>query len=169
MVKMTLPKASLSAHKKPINTTKISIDPILSKITLLASQLPPNSPSNSNLNPLQDLINLFNSIKLNLPSTTTSKLLELNRQSIHTGLHSIKTIFETLISQGRLHGILKSAKKVKLNSGKEVIKESEGVAAVRIWLNQRWEEYITRVVEVSTAHWDAGVRVSRFVDYLNIL
>lgn len=169
MVSMKLPKASTSSSTIKSTTTTTKINPILNKITYLSSLLPPNSLSTtSNLNPLGDLINLFKSFSLN-PVNSNAVELELNRQIQQTSLHSLKSIFESLIIQGRLNGIFKStasSKKVKLNNltssgGNGVsVKESESVTAVRIWLNKRFEEYIERVIEISTCHWDSGVRVS---------
>ncbi|GAA5982170.1 hypothetical protein JCM10908_004766 [Rhodotorula pacifica] len=132
------------------------------RISQLAASLPPSAPASASLNPLADLIDLYASLPLALPATTTTtKEWEENRQLVHTALHSLKGVFEHLIKHGRLHGVLKNAKRVKGSEGATTkAKEDETVARVKEWLKDRWDEYLQQTARVVSAHWDSGVRLS---------
>lgn len=154
--------SSIKPTTKHVTTTTTAPDAILSQIQLLTSQLPPAAPSSSSsLNPLADLVQLFNSLPLSLPPTATVQQQQLNRQQVHTALHSLKAIFQHLIQQGRLHGILK-AKKAKLLAvgGVEVVQD-QSVLAVKQWLNQRFAEFLAKAALVVGQHWDTALRVGR--------
>lgn len=155
MVGMKLPRS------KPARVVAVAptVDATLSEITRLASILPPAAPASSDLNPLSDFIQLFRKIPLELTAGAKASALETNRQAVHTALHTLKAIFEHLIEGGRLHGVLKTGKRQKGIDGKEVVREEKSVEAVRVWLNERWHEYLVKCVEVATQHWDTGVRV----------
>ncbi|GAA5849657.1 hypothetical protein JCM8547_000524 [Rhodosporidiobolus lusitaniae] len=153
--KATKPSASTS---KPASS-----DSVLTRLSHLAALLPPSAPVSASLNPLADLVDLYSNLPLSLPSSATAKEREKNRQEVHAALHTLKGVFEALIKQGRLHGVLKSAKRVKVDTKdgrKEVAKEDETVAKVKAWLKDRWEEYLSRTAEVVGGHWDSSVRVS---------
>lgn len=135
-------------------------------ISRLAASLPPSAPASASLNPLADLIDLYASLPLAVPDRATTKQREQNRQAVHAALHSLKAVFEHLIKHGRLHGVLKSAKRVKgpeLAGGSRA-KEDETVLRVKEWLSERWKEYLDATAKVVSAHWDSGVRVSRAFD-----
>ena len=146
----SLPKAKSAKASKPAASTSSAASP-LAQITALASRLPPSAPANSDLNPLADLVALFASFNNSLPASASLAQLEANRQAVHTGLHTLKATFESLINAGRLHGQLKH--KVP---GKEADKSVE---AVKLWLGQRWTDYLTHAALVVGSHWDVGVRV----------
>ncbi|GAA5924671.1 hypothetical protein JCM1841_006381 [Sporobolomyces salmonicolor] len=136
---------------------------ILTRISHLAASLPPSAPSSASLNPLADLIDLYASIQLSLGPSATPKQLEKNRQEVHTALHTLKAVFEALINAGRLHGVLKGAKRVKVDTpeGRKIqAKEDESVQKVKAWLKERWEDYLTKTAQVAGGHWDSSVRLS---------
>ncbi|GAA5968774.1 hypothetical protein JCM11641_000727 [Rhodosporidiobolus odoratus] len=133
------------------------------RISHLAAQLPPSAPASASLNPLADLVDLYRSTSLSVADDAPNKDRERNRHEVHTALHTLKGIFEALIKQGRLHGTLKTAKRVKVDTAdgrKEVAKEDESVLKVRGWLKARWEEYLSRTADVVGGHWDSSVRLS---------
>lgn len=152
---MSLPKRA--APRKP-PAPAAAPDATLASITRLGSLLPPAAAAGADLNPLLDLLALFAALPLTFPASATPAVLEANRQAVHAALHLLKSIFESLISQGRLHGQLKaSVKRAKGLTGEA--QGSGNVEAVKLWLRQRWTEYLERAVEIVGAHWDAGVRV----------
>ncbi|GAA6027656.1 hypothetical protein JCM8097_007968 [Rhodosporidiobolus ruineniae] len=149
--------------KPTASTSKAPVESALTRIAHLASLLPPSAPSTASLNPLADLVQLYQSLNLALPAPATSKDRERNRQDVHAALHTLKGVFEALIKQGRLHGVLKTAKRVRVDSAegrKEVAKEDESVQKVKAWLRERWEEYLGKTAEVVGGHWDGTVRLS---------
>lgn len=147
----SLPKAKQATASKPAASTSSSSPSLLAQITILASALPPSAPANSDLNPLADLVALFQSLPSSLPPTASPSQLEANRQAVHTGLHTLKAIFETLIAGGRLHGTLKARQ-----AGQQADKSVE---AVKQWLGVRWNDYLAKAADVVGEHWDVGVRV----------
>lgn len=155
-----------TTHSLSSSTNSTTTDAVLHQIQLLTSQLPPAAPANSSLNPLADLIEIFTNIPLHLTASAsapppTQLQLQQNRQQTHSALHSIKAIFESLISHGRLHGKLKqSSKKGKLTRGGQV-QEDDTVEKVKRWLNDRWAEFLSKATKVVQGHWDPTVRVSR--------
>lgn len=150
----SLPKAKApKAPKASTSTSSSSAPSPLSQITLLASQLPPSAPANSDLNPLADLVSLFASLPTTLPSNAAPAALEANRQGVHTGLHALKAIFEALIAAGRLHGQLRALK------DKQAKAQDKSVEAVKAWLGERYGEYLAAAGRVVGEHWDVGVRV----------
>lgn len=168
MAPSSLPKKarSLSSSKPVVPSSSTSSPPstLLAKITSLSHSLPPIAPHNAILNPLADLITLFSSLPLSLSSSTTPPTdLELNRQAVHTSLHSIKACFEALISQGRLHGVLKG-KKQKIGgagggNGEGKGESDDAVQKVKQWLQGQWNDYLAAAAKVVGGHWDTGVRV----------
>jgi len=147
---------------KPVATTS-KAESTLTRISHLSASLPPSAPSSASLNPLADLIDLYSSLKLNLSAEATPKELERNRQEVHTALHTLKAIFECLINAGRLHGVFKAAKRSKMageSNSKAESKEEAIVEKVKVWLKERWEDYLAQTAKVAGAHWDSTVRVS---------
>ncbi|GAA5963703.1 hypothetical protein JCM3765_003552 [Sporobolomyces pararoseus] len=135
----------------------------LTKISHLSSSLPPSAPSSSSLNPLADLVDLYSGLRLTLPTSATPKDLERNRQEVHTALHTLKAVFESLINAGRLHGVFKGSKRSKIGGeadGKAQSKEEAIVEKVKAWLKERWEEYLAQTAKVAGSHWDNTVRLS---------
>lgn len=158
------PVASTSQAQR--KTTPTAAAPsTTTRISQLAASLPPAAPASASLNPLADLIELYRALPLDLPGAPGGggPAREQNRQQVHTALHSIKGVFEHLIRQGRLHGVLKSAKKVKAVGGAGAsaakAKEDETVVRVKEWLTERWHEYLEHTAQVVSSHWDSGVRV----------
>lgn len=148
--------AAASTSKQPAGEAP------LTRISQLAALLPPAAPASASLNPLADLVQLYESRPLTLPSSATNKDRETNRLEVHTALHTLKAVFEALIKQGRLHGVLKGAKRVRVDTAegrKEVAKEDESVQKVKAWLKQRWDEYLAQTARVVGGHWDSSVRV----------
>lgn len=158
MAKSSLPPVSGKCQKAPtpavVTPASSTSQLVLNKITLLSSQLPP-TVNTSNLNPLADLLSLFTALPLR--STAKGAALEAERRIIITSLLALKTVFEALITKGRLHGVLKSNKKTKLDEDED--KEVTSVEQVKEWLKSRYEEYCQRLAEVMTGHWDATIRV----------
>lgn len=153
-------KGRSTSSVKPVTSTSTTTsqpDAILHQIHLLTSQLPPAAPANSSLNPLADLVSLFDSLPLAVPSSATASAATANRQQVHTALHSLAAIFQLLIKQGRLHGTLK-AKKQKLAGGQA--QEDNSVQAVKQWLNDRYNQFLAKAALVVGDHWDLNVRVS---------
>lgn len=151
-------------QKKPAASTsrQAAAASTLSRISQLAALLPPAAPASASLNPLADLVQLYADLPLALAPSAGNKEREANRQEVHTALHSIKAVFEALIKQGRLHGVLKTAKRVKVDTAegrKEVAKEDEIVQRVKAWLNERWQDYLEATAKVAGGHWDSTVRV----------
>ncbi|GAA5821486.1 hypothetical protein JCM3770_000595, partial [Rhodotorula araucariae] len=143
--------------KQPASTAPIA------RISELAALLPPAAPASASLNPLADLVGLYESRPLELPAAATNKERETNRHEVHTALHTLKAVFEALIKQGRLHGVLKGAKRVRVDTPegrKEVAKEDESVQKVKAWLKARWDEYLAQTARVAGGHWDSSVRLS---------
>lgn len=149
----SLPKPVKQA-KRPRADAAPAVPETVHNITALAAKLPPSSPINADLNPLADLVSLFESLPTSLPPSTTTEAKETNRQAVHTALHALKAVFESLISHGRIHGVPKG------KGTKEVDAAAKSVEAVKVWLRERWTLYVTKAAEVAGAHWDAGVRVS---------
>ncbi|GAA6007681.1 hypothetical protein JCM10207_004838 [Rhodosporidiobolus poonsookiae] len=154
-----------SKHTKSVQPTTPSATPdsTLSRISHLAALLPPAAPASASLNPLADLVQLYSSLQLSVAPSASPKQREKNRQEVHTALHTLKAVFEALIKQGRLHGVLKSAKRVRVDTAegrKEVAKEDESVQKVKAWLKDRWEDYLAKTAEVAGGHWDGTVRLS---------
>ncbi|BGP24309.1 Maturation and nuclear export of 40S ribosomal subunits interacting protein [Rhodotorula toruloides] len=152
-------------QKKPTASTskQLAGASTLSSISQLAALLPPCAPASASLNPLADLVQLYADLPLALALTAGNEEREANRQEVHMALHSIKAVFEALIKQGRLHGVLKTAKRVKLDTTegrKEVAKEDEIVQKVKAWLNERWQDYLEATAKVAGGHWDGTVRLS---------
>ncbi|KAJ8294950.1 hypothetical protein OF846_002016 [Rhodotorula toruloides] len=152
-------------QKKPAASTsrQAAAASTLSRISQLAALLPPAAPASASLNPLADLVQLYADLPLALAPSAGNKEREANRQEVHTALHSIKAVFEALIKQGRLHGVLKTAKRVKVDTAegrKEVAKEDEIVQRVKAWLNERWQDYLEATAKVAGGHWDSTVRLS---------
>lgn len=148
--------------QQPVATSSKG-ESLLTKISHLSSSLPPSAPSSSSLNPLADLVELYSGLKLTLPATATPKDLERNRQEVHTALHTLKAVFESLINAGRLHGVLKGSKRSKIGgevNSKAQSKEEAIVEKVKAWLKERWEEYLAQTAKVAGTHWDHTVRVS---------
>lgn len=163
---MAIESLSNGKGKQPVASTSKaapskSTEPSLStRISQLAASLPPAAPASASLNPLADLIELYTAIPLTVAESASTKAQEVNRQQVHTALHSIKGVFEHLIKHGRLHGVLKTAKKVKAGDGTGIkAREDETVQRVKEWLKARWEEYLAHTAKVVSAHWDSGVRV----------
>ncbi|BGP55181.1 hypothetical protein JCM8202_006348 [Rhodotorula sphaerocarpa] len=159
------PVASTSQAQR--KTTPTAAAPsTTTRISQLAASLPPAAPASASLNPLADLIELYRALPLDVPGAAGGggPAREQNRQQVHTALHSIKGVFEHLIRQGRLHGVLKSAKKVKAVGGAGAsaakAKEDETVVRVKEWLTERWHEYLEHTAQVVSSHWDSGVRLS---------
>lgn len=157
-------KSLPSKGKKPAaSTSKLpAADSPLTRISKLAALLPPAAPASASLNPLADLVQLYESRALQLAADATPKEREANRQEVHTALHALKAIFEALIKQGRLHGILKSAKRVRVDTAegrKEQAKEDASVQKVKAWLKERWDDYLAQTARVVGGHWDGSVRV----------
>ncbi|KWU46226.1 CBF-domain-containing protein [Rhodotorula sp. JG-1b] len=152
------PVASTSRPPAPVGESP-SVQTLISR---LAASLPPSAPASASLNPLADLIDLYASLPLAVPDRATTKQREQNRQAVHAALHSLKAVFEHLIKYGRLHGVLKSAKRVKGTelAGASRAKEDETVLRVKEWLSERWKEYLEATAKVVSAHWDSGVRLS---------
>lgn len=137
-----------------------TVDSQISIIVKLASTLPPSAPANSDLNPLADLVHLFTKLPISFATAATPAQLESNRQAVHTALHALKAIFESLIAHGRIHGVFSNkAKKAKLSVVQSPA-ELASIEAVKLWLKERWSEYLTKAAEIAGAHWEAGVRVS---------
>lgn len=137
----------------------------LTLISQLAASLPPAAPASASLNPLADLIQLYHSRPLVLAASASNKDRETNRLEVHTALHTLKAVFEALIKHGRLHGVLKGAKRVRVDTAegrKEVAKEDESVQKVKQWLKQRWDDYLAQTARVVGGHWDSSVRVRPF-------
>ncbi|GJN89024.1 hypothetical protein Rhopal_001998-T1 [Rhodotorula paludigena] len=158
-------KSLPSMGKKPAaSTSKLpAADSPLTRISKLAALLPPAAPASASLNPLADLVQLYESRALQLAADATPKEREANRQEVHTALHALKAIFEALIKQGRLHGILKSAKRVRVDTAegrKEQAKEDASVQKVKAWLKERWDDYLAQTARVVGGHWDGSVRLS---------
>ncbi|KAK4700927.1 U3 small nucleolar RNA-associated protein 19, partial [Phenoliferia sp. Uapishka_3] len=162
MVKSSLPKAS-QQPKRPRAEVVSAIPETVREITALAAKLPPSAPINADLNPLADLVSLFQSLSTSLPPSTTTAAKETNRQAVHTALHALKAVFESLISHGRIHGVAKG------KGTKEVDAASKSVEAVKVWLRERWTLYVTKAAEVAGAHWDAGVRNSALNALLSLV
>jgi U3 small nucleolar RNA-associated protein 19 len=167
MVKSSLGSASASHSKRPAtvpaSSKSAAVSPtqlILNQITLLSSQLPPTI-NTANLNPLADLLTLFNELPLTLSEKRNASEEEGGRRVLITSLLALKTIFEALIEKGRMHGILKSSsnKRSKVEEVKEE-KEATSVEKVKEWLNSRYQDYCRRLVEIMTGHWDNTIRVS---------
>lgn len=153
--KQAKPKQPVATTSKPEST--------LTKISHLAASLPPSAPSSASLNPSADLIDLYTHLQLVLPESTSPKELERNRQEVHTALHTLKAVFESLINAGRLHGVFKGAKRNKVEGeidSKAQSKEEAIVEKVKNWLKERWQEYLAQTAKVAGAHWDTTVRVS---------
>ncbi|GAA5830762.1 hypothetical protein JCM11251_001065 [Rhodosporidiobolus azoricus] len=150
--------------KPPASTGKASAsDATVTRISHLAALLPPSAPASASLNPLADLVDLYQLLSLDVGPTATAKERERNRQEVHTALHTLKGVFEALIKQGRLHGVLKNAKRVRVDTAegrKELAKEDASVQKVKAWLRERWEEYLSKTAEVVGGHWDGSVRLS---------
>lgn len=162
-VGMALTTSSLAKAKKatPVSKQAASastsqVDPVLHRITLLTSQLPPTtSTASSDLNPLAELVTLFASLPLSSPASTTEQ--QHNRQRVHTALHSAKSVWEALINAGRLHGVLKGNNHKK---AKGVEQDTSAVTRVKQWLNDVYSDFLSRVAQVVAEHWDLQVRVS---------
>ncbi|GAA5906641.1 uncharacterized protein JCM6883_004540 [Sporobolomyces salmoneus] len=78
------------------------------------------------------------------------KALERNRREVHTSLHTLKAVFETLINAGRLHGVVKCAKRNKVEGeadSKAQLKEEAIVEKVKNWFKERWQEYLARTTK----------------------
>ncbi|GAA5845410.1 hypothetical protein JCM3766R1_006544 [Sporobolomyces carnicolor] len=135
-------------------------DSLLTRISHLAASLPPAAPASASLNPLADLVDLYSSLKLSLADSAPPKELERNRQEVHTALHTLKAVFESLINAGRLHGVLKGAKRSKTETEQPKSKEEVIVEKVKAWLNERWHDYLAQTAKVAAAHWDSTVRLS---------
>lgn len=152
------------AQSKPTPSTskQPAADSTLTRISHLAALLPPSAPTSASLNPLADLVDLYQNLSLSPPTTASTKDRERNRQEVHAALHTLKGVFEALIKQGRLHGVLKNAKRVRVDTAegrKEVAKEDATVQKVKEWLKERWEEYLAKTAQVVGGHWDGTVRV----------
>ncbi|GAA5885679.1 hypothetical protein JCM6882_007524 [Rhodosporidiobolus microsporus] len=138
-------------------------DATLTRISHLAALLPPSAPASASLNPLADLVDLYQHLSLDVAPAAIAKEHERNRQEVHAALHTLKGVFEALIKQGRLHGVLKTAKRVRADTAdgrKELAKEDESVQKVKAWLRGRWEEYLSKTADVVGGHWDGTVRLS---------
>ncbi|SGY16295.1 BQ5605_C012g06834 [Microbotryum silenes-dioicae] len=156
------PNASSSSTQEP--------DEVLHRITSLSSSLPPIAPTHADLNPLIDLISLFQHLPLQPPpnTTSTSSWYQLNRQAVHTSLHALKATFEALINHGRLHGVLKRkiapGQGASSSSSKEqAALEMASVQKVKEWLQERWADYLKQTATVVQGHWDMGVRVRQLI------
>ncbi|BGP15787.1 hypothetical protein JCM10213_005731 [Rhodosporidiobolus nylandii] len=150
-------KPTASTSKQPAGESTAT------RISHLAALLPPSAPASASLNPLADLVDLYQSIPLSPAAGASAKERERNRQDVHTALHTLKGVFETLIKQGRLHGVLKNAKRVRVDTAegrKEIAKEDESVQKVKAWLKERFDEYLSRTAQVVGGHWDGSVRLS---------
>ncbi|KAI5480438.1 ribosome biogenesis protein NOC4 [Pseudohyphozyma bogoriensis] len=155
----SLPKqASKPQKSSKASTSKASSASLLSQITSLAALLPPSAPSSASLNPLADLVSLFESLPLDLPTTTPTPQKEANRQAVHAALHSLKATFELLVKGGRIHGNVKAGavKKQKVEDDKVV----EGLEKVQKWLKSLWERYLKQAAKVAVAHWDENVKTA---------
>ncbi|GAA5917434.1 hypothetical protein JCM5296_001624 [Sporobolomyces johnsonii] len=164
MAVKSLPGKQAKAKQPVASSSKQpATESTLTRISHLAASLPPSAPSSASLNPLADLIDLYASLHLSLDSSATPKQLEKNRQEVHAALHTLKAVFEALINAGRLHGVLKGAKRVKVDTaeGRKIqAKEDESVQKVKAWLKDRWEDYLTKTAQVAGGHWDSSVRLS---------
>ncbi|KAL8292627.1 hypothetical protein RQP46_001239 [Phenoliferia psychrophenolica] len=149
----SLPKPAAPA-KRPRSEAASAVPETVREITALAAKLPPSAPVNADLNPLADLVALFEALPTTLPTSTSIQAKETNRQAVHTALHALKAVFESLISHGRIHGVLKG------KGTKEGDQAAKSVEAVKVWLRERWVSYVSKAAEVAGAHWDAGVRLS---------
>ncbi|GAA5912243.1 hypothetical protein JCM8208_001311 [Rhodotorula glutinis] len=157
--KGTTKRATASTSKQRASDSP----PPLTLISQLAASLPPAAPASASLNPLADLIQLYQSRPLTLAESASNKDRETNRLEVHTALHTLKAVFEALIKQGRLHGVLKGSKRVRVDTAegrKEVAKEDESVQKVKAWLKDRWDDYLAQTARVVGAHWDSSVRLS---------
>lgn len=151
--------AKPSKTKQPVAAASKG-ESLLTRISHLAASLPPAAPASASLNPLADLVDLYSSLKLSLADSAPPKELERNRQEVHTALHTLKAVFESLINAGRLHGVLKGAKRSKTETEQPKSKEEVIVEKVKAWLNERWHDYLAQTAKVAAAHWDSTVRVS---------
>ncbi|GAA5940013.1 nucleolar complex associated 4 [Sporobolomyces koalae] len=149
--------------KKPVAAAPAP-EATLTRISHLAASLPPSAPASASLNPLADLIDLYRDLALRLPESASPKALERNRLEVHTALHTLKAVFESLIQAGRLHGVFKSVKKTKSDSTEGVkaaqSKEEIIVEKVKAWLKERWQDYLGQTAKVAGGHWDTAVRLS---------
>jgi len=59
--------------------------------------------------------------------------------------------------------VFKAAKRSKMageSNSKAESKEEAIVEKVKVWLKERWEDYLAQTAKVAGAHWDSTVRVS---------
>lgn len=143
------------------NHSNVTSDLILHEITSLVSKLPPTSASNSNLNPLAELVTVYTTLPLQLDTAASSQIkLQQNRQHVHTAIHSIKSIFEHLIQSGRIHGTPNNNKlSSSNNSTTQSTSNTEAVLRVKEWLNVQYTQFLEKTANVVAQHWDINVRV----------
>ncbi|GAA6024439.1 hypothetical protein JCM11491_001737, partial [Sporobolomyces phaffii] len=155
-------KLKVAPQHQPVATTSQG-ESTLTRISVLSSSLPPSAPSSASLNPLADLIGLYCGLETTLADDAAPRELERNRQEVHTALHSTKAVFEHLINSGRLHGVIKGAKRSKTEregDSHAQSKEEQVVEKVKAWLNERWQDYLAQTANVAASHWDSTVRLS---------
>ncbi|KAK4053385.1 Maturation and nuclear export of 40S ribosomal subunits interacting protein [Microbotryomycetes sp. JL201] len=162
------------------------------KVTRLVALLPPTTnAASANLNPLADLISLYDKLPVRhdavLDSGTAEddrERLELNRQHVHLATHSLKHVFTALVNAGRLHGKLNRAAlasatpldangKRKRHSAPENddshVDEPDSVKTVRQWLQGQYSTFLAKAASVAVKHWDVNVRTSAFTAIMQLL
>lgn len=140
---------SKTATKQQPNSRMSNSSKVIRNINTLASQLPPSSPSTVSLNPLSDLIQLFNSI---LASTNQT---EHNRLEHHTIIYSLTPIFTCLIK----------SKRVSLSP----IPGTEQVQKVISWTTSLFNTYLNQLSTVIQSHFDPSIRSLALKLFLQLL
>ncbi|KAM0787461.1 hypothetical protein ACM66B_003539 [Microbotryomycetes sp. NB124-2] len=186
-----MPKDSQRSSKTGKQSTRAqaSGETVAQKVTALVASLPPaTNPATANLNPLADLVSLFERLPVTHQAVVSSatvderERLELNRQHVHLAVHSLKHVFTALINAGRLYGKLKRHPTAaaggdvvvangtrKRPSDQAASDEPESVKAVRQWIQAQYSAFLAQAATVAIEHWDANVRVSAFTAIMNLL